>query len=277
MIVAVASGKGGTGKTTVATNLALVSDGVQFLDCDVEEPNAHLFLRPQIGRRTPVGIPVPQVDEFKCTQCGKCAEACEFNAIVVIREKVLVFPELCHGCGACSYVCPAGAISEVEREIGVVEDGTAHGMEFVQGILHVGEPMATPLIRWEKRLVKPEKTVIVDCSPGTSCPVIEAVRGSDFCLLVTEPTPFGLHDLRLAVEMVRTLAIPMGVVINCADLGDSGVREYCRREGIPVLLEIPLDRRIATAYSRGVPIVEALPEYEAKFRELFQRIGDMVV
>lgn len=272
MIISVASGKGGTGKTTIATNLALSLSGVQFMDCDVEEPNAHIFLKPTIKKRISVGIPVPQVDDEKCTYCGKCSDICEFNAIVVIKEKILLFPGLCHGCGGCSYICPVDAIREIEREVGVIEQGEASNMEFIHGILNVGEPMAPPLIRKEKKLIDRNRTVIVDSSPGTSCPVVEAVKGSDFCLLVTEPTPFGLNDLELAVEMVRKLHIPIGVVINCADVGDRKVWQYCEEESIPILMEIPLDRRIAEAYSKGNPLVDAIPEYRDKFLDLYTKI-----
>lgn len=275
MIISVASGKGGTGKTTIATNLALSLNGVQFIDCDVEEPNAHIFLKPMIRKRISVGIPVPQVDDEKCTYCGKCAQICEFNAIVVIKEKVLLFPELCHGCGGCSYICPADAIKEVDREIGVIEEGVADNINFIHGILNVGEPMAPPLIRKEKKLINNGKTVIIDSSPGTSCPVVEAVKGSDFCMLVTEPTPFGLNDLRLAVEMTRKLHIPIGVVINCADVGDRKVWQYCEEESIPILMEIPLDRRIAETYSKGIPLIKAIPEYSDKFLELYNKVSSL--
>jgi len=271
MIVSVASGKGGTGKTTIATSLALSLGEVQFLDCDVEEPNAHIFLKSQIDERISVGIPVPEVDKSKCNYCGKCAEVCEFNAIVVIKKKVLIFPELCHGCGGCSYVCPEKAINEVEREIGVIEKGSLGKIDFIHGVLNVGEPMAPPLIRQVKKHVN-SKDAIIDASPGTSCPVVEAVNGSDFCLLVTEPTPFGLNDLRLAVEMLRKLTIPFGVVINCADIGDEEVERYCGSEGIPILMTIPWDRRIAEAYSKGIPLIEALPEYKSRFSQLYGEI-----
>jgi len=275
MIISVASGKGGTGKTTIATNLALSLNGVQFIDCDVEEPNAHIFLKPIIRKRISVGIPVPQVDDEKCTYCGECAKICEFNAIVVIKEKVLLFPELCHGCGGCSYICPADAIKEVDREIGVIEEGVADNIDFIHGVLNVGEPMAPPLIRKEKKLINSGKTVIIDSSPGTSCPVVEAVKGSDFCLLVTEPTPFGLNDLRLAVEMIRKLRIPIGVVINCADVGDRKVWQYCEEESIPILMEIPLDRRIAESYSKGIPLIKAILEYRDKFLELYIKVSSL--
>ncbi len=272
MIISVASGKGGTGKTIISTSLALSLGEVQFLDCDVEEPNAHIFLKPQINERISAGIPVPEVDETKCNFCGKCAQICEFNAIVVIKKKVLFFPELCHGCGGCSYICPENAIKEVEREIGVIEKGRSGNIDFSHGILNVGEPMAPPLIKQVKGLITNNKDVIIDASPGTSCPVVETVKGSDFCLLVTEPTPFGLNDLKLAVEMLKKLAIPCGVVINCADIGDDEVNKYCESEKIPILMTIPWDRKIAEAYSRGTPLIEALPEFRNKFSKLHKEI-----
>ena len=272
MIISVASGKGGTGKTIISTSLALSLGDVQFLDCDVEEPNGHIFLKPQINERISVGIPVPEVDESKCNFCGKCAQICEFNAIVVIKKKVLFFPELCHGCGGCSYICPENAIKEVEREIGVIEKGRSGNIDFSHGILNVGEPMAPPLIKQVKGLITNNKDAIIDASPGTSCPVVETVKGSDFCLLVTEPTPFGLNDLILAVEMLKKLAIPYGVVINCADIGDNEVNKYCESENIPILMTIPWDRKIAEAYSKGTPLIEALPEFKNKFFKLHKEI-----
>jgi MinD superfamily P-loop ATPase len=272
MIISVASGKGGTGKTTVSTSLALSVGKVQFLDCDVEEPNAHIFLKPHIHQRKSVGILVPEVDEAKCSYCGKCAQLCEFNAIVVIKQKVLFFPALCHGCGGCSYICPEKAIGEVEREIGVIESGNSGLIDFSHGILNVGEPMAPPLIKQVKRLITNNKKIIIDASPGTSCPVVETVKGTDFCLLVTEPTPFGLNDLKLAVGMLRKLAIPFGVVINSADIGDQEAVRYCESEGIPIVMTIPWDRRIAEAYSSGIPLVEALPDFQDKFSQLYKTI-----
>ncbi|MCK5255444.1 MAG: ATP-binding protein [Deltaproteobacteria bacterium] len=272
MILSVASGKGGTGKTIISTSLALSLGEVQFLDCDVEEPNGHIFLKPQINERLSVGIPVPEVDETKCNFCGKCAQICEFNAIVVIKKKVLFFPELCHGCGGCSYICPENAIKEVEREIGVIEKGRSGNIDFSHGILNVGEPMAPPLIKQVKGLITNNKDVIIDASPGTSCPVVETVKGSDFCLLVTEPTPFGLNDLILAVEMLKKLAIPSGVVINCADIGDDEVNKYCQSENIPILMTIPWDRKIAEAYSRGTPLIKAMPEFQNRFSQIYGEI-----
>ncbi len=279
MIISVASGKGGTGKTLVATSLALsLKDkyDVQLLDCDVEEPNDHIFLKPNITRSEAVSIPVPKVDEEKCTHCGICAEACAYNAIAVVKEYVLTFPELCHGCGACSYLCPEKAISEVPHEIGVIETGLADSIDFGHGKLSIGQAMAPPVIRKVKGLVDNNKVVIVDASPGTSCPVVEAIKDSDFCLLVTEPTPFGLNDLVLAVETVRQLDIPCGVVLNRAGVGDGKTEEYCRQENIPILLTIPLDTAIAGFYSRGVTLVEGMPHYKNGFIELFDKIKEVV-
>jgi MinD superfamily P-loop ATPase len=276
MIIAIASGKGGTGKTTVATNLAVSlarrNRAVQLLDCDVEEPNCHLFLRPGIETAETVGLPVPEVDEEKCTGCGQCARICQFSAIACVKKKVLVFPELCHGCGGCIRVCPEGAITEVERQIGMVELGQADGIEFIHGRLRIGEAMSPPLIRAVKGHIRDRGTSIIDAPPGTSCPVIEAVKDCHVCLLVTEPTPFGLNDLKLAVGMVRSMGLPHGVIINRADVGDRKVTEYCRGEGIEILMEIADDRRIAQGYSRGELIVDLLPEYEQQFQRLTEKI-----
>ena len=279
MIIAIASGKGGTGKTLVATSLALsLKDiyNVQLLDCDVEEPNDHIFMKPTITRSEAVSIPVPKVDEAKCTHCGKCAEVCAFHAIAVLGEYVLTFPELCHGCGACSYLCPEQAISEVPHEIGVIETGQADGVAFGHGKLNIGQAMAPPVIRKVKSLVDKDSVVIIDASPGTSCPVVEAIKDSDFCLLVTEPTPFGLNDLVLAVETVRQLRIPCGIVLNRAGVGDGKTEEYCRKENIPILLTIPLDMNIAGLYSKGVPLVEGMPDYKNSFIQLYEKIGETV-
>jgi len=229
MIISVASGKGGTGKTTVAVNIALsINSSVQFLDCDVEEPNAHIFIKPAIKDRIPSYIPVPEIDKTKCNFCGKCAEVCVYNAIAVLKKDVLLFKELCHGCGACSFLCPQGAIREVDREIGFVELGEKYNLQFVQGKLNIGEAMSPPLIRAVKKHINPGVVSFIDAPPGTSCPVIESIKGSDFCILVTEPTPFGLYDLTLAVEVLRKLEIPFGVVINRSDLGNEKTDEYCK-------------------------------------------------
>jgi MinD superfamily P-loop ATPase len=271
--VAIASGKGGTGKTTVAVNLALTLGGrLQFLDCDVEEPNAHLFVQPKIGEVRPVQVLVPQVNEELCTACGACSRACRYHAIVSLKTKPLVFPELCHGCGGCALACEAGAIRETPREVGVIERGLHGEIRFASGRLNVGEAMAGPVIRALKSAADRSLLTIIDAPPGTSCPVVASVRESDFVVLVTEPTPFGLNDLALAVGMVRELQQPFGVVINRSDIGDDAVREYCEAEGIPLLLEIPEDRRVAEAYSRGEPAIQAVPAMRESFERLYENI-----
>jgi len=275
MILAIASGKGGTGKTTVAVNLAKVFGfRVQLLDCDVEEPNDHLFLKGTPRGEEPVTIPVPQVDESLCDGCGECSRLCEYHAIVSFGNTALVFPEMCHGCGGCAKVCPKKAIRERGQRIGLVETMESGNVTLIQGRLDIGVAMSPPLIRAVKARLRKGVPAILDAPPGTSCPVIATLRGADFVVLVTEPTPFGFHDLRLAVDMVRELRIPFGVVVNRVGIGDDRVHVFCGNEDIPVLLEIPDDRRIAEAYSRGELVVEALPEYLAHFERLREAVRE---
>jgi len=279
MIISVASGKGGTGKTLIATSLALslkAREKVQLLDCDVEEPNAHIFLKPAITSSESVYIPIPKVDEDKCTYCGKCAQVCAYHAIAVLGEHVLTFPQLCHGCGACSYLCPENAISEEGREGGVVERGHSDGVEFAHGKLNVGEAMAPPVIIKVKEQASNNGVVIIDAPPGTSCPVVESIKGSDFCILVTEPTPFGLNDLMLAVETVRELNIPFGVVLNRIGVGYKDVEKYCLEEDIPIMLTIPLDAEIARLYSKGIALVEGIPQWKSRFIEVLDGIREIL-
>lgn len=272
MKIAIASGKGGTGKTTVATNLAFVAARggrtVTYLDCDVEEPNGAIFLKPQFDLDRPVAAAVPKVDADKCTGCGLCGKICQYSAIVAMDRTVLTFPELCHGCGGCWLVCPVGAIAEDSRPIGRLQTGRAGDVQFVQGLLDIGQAMSPPLIRAVKAAAPPAELTVADCPPGTSCPVIEAVRGCDYVLLVTEPTPFGLHDLKLAVATVRELHLPFGVVINRCDAGDDRTRRFCELRRVAVLAEIPDLREVAEAYSRGALVAEASGGYRAGIERL---------
>ena len=276
--VAVASGKGGTGKTTVATNLAWVAAqhgrSVAYLDCDVEEPNGQIFLRPEVKWRRPVTLPVPRVDPDACDLCGECGEICEFSAIVPIGAKVLVFPQLCHSCGGCRLVCPLQAISEIPREVATLMGGEVDGVEYLQGLLNIGEAMSPPIIRALKALAPQAELVIVDAPPGTSCPVVEAVGGCDRVLLVTEPTPFGLHDLELALDTIGRLGIPCEVVVNRAGLNGAATRELCSSRGVEIAAELPDSRSVAEAYSRGELAAETDPEFRDRFRSLLKHIGN---
>ena len=283
MKIAIASGKGGTGKTTVAINLALIGEKimpgkVNLLDCDVEAPNAGIFLKPDIKNSQEVGIMIPIVDQEKCSACGKCAEVCAFNAISVVQKKVMVFPEVCHGCGNCLLNCPDDAISEELYPTGLIEMGKAGEINFFQGKLEIGQMMATPIIRQLKNMeMERDNIIIYDAPPGASCPFIETVKGSDFVLLVTEPTAFGLHDLKKAAEIVRDhLHIPLGVIINRDGIGDAQVEIYCRENGLEVLLKIPFEKKVAEYYSNGIPLVEADSRFEELFAGLFEDIRKRV-
>lgn len=277
MIISIASGKGGTGKTTIATNLAAVlGPQAQLLDCDVEQPNAHLFLQPNFYRSEPVYTPVPEVNRDRCTLCGECESICQFKAIVVVGDQVMTFPELCHSCGGCFAVCPEDAITETGRELGTIEAGLCDGLLFIHGQSRVGEAMSPPLIRRVRAEGEPDRITIIDAPPGTSCPVIAAMKGADFVLLVTEPTPFGLNDLELAAGAVDVLGIPAGLVINRADIGDDRVKDYAASVGLPILLELPFDRRVAEAYSQGELLVTAIDGMKSRFEGLYADIEAIV-
>lgn len=270
MIIAIASGKGGTGKTTIAVSLALtINNDAQLLDCDVEEPNTHIFIKPTINTEEDVFIKIPQVNLEKCTFCGKCSSVCAFSAIAVVPWAVTIFPELCHSCGACKYFCPNQAITEVDKSIGIIAFGKKHNLEFIQGKLNVGQAMPTPLIDATKKYINYNKHTIIDVPPGTSCAMIHAVSNTDYCILVTEPTPFGLNDLKLAVEVLIKLQIPFGVIINRCDIGNSDVEKYCQKQDIKILMQIPFQREIAQNYSIGKPLIELFPAYKEELQKLF--------
>ena len=276
MIISIASGKGGTGKTTIATNLALSLGEAQLIDCDVEEPNANIFLKADIAESVDVTVDVPKIDKKKCNCCGKCSEFCAYNALAVVPSSVLVFPELCHSCGGCELVCPQDAISWSKRVIGKIEHGMVDGFDFYHGLLNVGEIMAIPVLKALKKKIDSNKNVILDAPPGTSCPVIETLNGSDYCILVTEPTPFGLHDLKLAIDVVRHMYIPFGVIINRDGVGDKKAELYCQQEKIPVLMKIPHSKEIAHLYSKGIPFVKELSIWREEFVKLFKKISEEV-
>lgn len=280
--ISVAAGKGGTGKTLIATSLALALNDrhpgrVQIFDCDVEEPNAHLLLRPDIEQTETVSILVPYVDKQKCDRCGACAKACQYSAIAVIRDAILTFPELCSGCGVCAYVCPRRAIDEETREVGVVSSGrTSDGIEFHDGTVNVGVQRSGPVTRAVKRRIKPDMITVVDAPPGTACPMQETIEVSDFCILVTEPTPFGLSDLKAAVDTCNALAVPCGVIVNRDGPTDPGIGDYCRGQQIPLLLRIPQLREVAEAYSRGVTLTAAFPEWREAFLSTYDQMTRMI-
>ncbi len=273
MIITIASGKGGTGKTTVATNLAAsLEERVRLLDCDVEEPNAHIFLHPEQTETKTVTTMVPEVDSSLCNHCGACDEICQFSAITLMGETIMIFPEMCHSCRGCMMVCPENALRESSRELGEIVRGNSGAVELVYGRLRVGEAMSPPLIEKVKENIDNDMINIVDAPPGTSCPVIAALKESDYVLLVTEPTPFGLNDLVLAVEAVRTMAIPFGIIINRCDAGDDKTKKYAEKQGIPIMMEIPDKREIAENYSKGIMMTDAIPEMKESFRSLYARI-----
>ncbi len=278
MWITVASGKGGTGKTTVAVSLALSIDNAMYADADVEEPNGALFLKPEIEKEISYTEPIPQIDTNVCTFCGKCADACVYKAIVILKplKKAMFFPELCHSCGLCAYVCPVeGALTEVPKEKGKIRFGKSGNLKFVEGLLNLGEASTTPLIRGiKKHLPKDETVVVIDAPPGTSCPVVEATEDSDFVLLVAEPTPFGLNDLKLTVSLLKDMGKPMGIVINKWEEGNNLIERYAEAEGLPFLGKIPFSRDIAEKYSKGIPVIYALENGKEIFSGIYEKIKE---
>jgi MinD superfamily P-loop ATPase len=274
--IAVASGKGGTGKTLVAVNLALSVKADQLLDCDVEEPNDHIFINPDEIKVEKVEVLVPDIDLKKCTYCRKCAEFCQYNALFVAGETAMVFNELCHSCGGCKLICPENAITEKPRTIGEIVIGESKDIELVYAKLNIGEALAVPVISAVKDRMKKEGLIVLDSPPGAACPVVESVIDSDYCIMVTEPTPFGLHDLEVATEVVMQLKIPLGVVVNFAGIGDRGVYEFCNEKGIPIIMEIPYERRIAELYSNGIPFTVEMPEWKTCFQEMLVTIKEQI-
>jgi MinD superfamily P-loop ATPase len=270
MKIAILSGKGGTGKTTVSASLAVSLSSCQYIDCDVEEPNGSIFLKPELTESSPVKVLVPKVDMTKCDSCGRCAKACQFNAIAVVKDEVLIFPEICHHCGACVIACPNDAIHETERTIGVVETNKAN--TFLQGKLNIGEPISIPIIQELKNRIREDMPVILDCPPGASCTVVQSIEGCDFCVLVTEPTPFGLHDVKIAVELVRKMRMPFGIILNKASEDSKLIHEFCQNEGIEILMEIPFSQEIAEGYSKGILPVQNNSFWKKEFEKLYKKI-----
>ena len=276
MKISIASGKGGTGKTTISTNLALSIGDAQFFDCDVEEPNSNIFLKTDIVESEDVNVLIPEINKEKCNFCGKCSDFCSYNALALVKKDVLVFPDLCHSCGGCKLVCPKDAIEYKYRNIGKIDHGKKEGIDFYQGLLNVGEAQAIPVLKALKRKIDKGKNVIMDAPPGTACPVVETVETSDYCILVTEPTPFGLNDLKIAVDTVRLLGVPFGVIINRDGVGDNKVELYCQQEKIKILAKIPQSKEIAEFYSNGIPFVKKLSSWDNEFKKIFTVISEEV-
>lgn len=279
--IAVASGKGGTGKTTIAAHtahyLAKKHQNIEYIDCDVEEPNGHFFLKPKWNQESPVFSDNPEINKEICTGCGKCAEICQFNAIICLNKNAMAFSELCHSCGGCSLVCPVQAITYKKNQIGTIHCGKSGNIDFYQGLLQIGKAMSPPLIRELKKKSKNISYSIFDCPPGASCPAVESIRDSDYVILVTEPTPFGLNDLKISIDMVRELKVPFGIFINRFDLGNNETEEYCQKENIPIIGRIPNDRKIAYLYSKGSLFTEEIPDYKNVFAQMMKQIENFLI
>jgi MinD superfamily P-loop ATPase len=272
MKIAFASGKGGTGKTTISTNIAkLMSEksSVQFIDCDVEEPNGHLFLKPTIRHSVYVKVFVPRIDEVKCTNCGECSAFCAYKAIASLPNTTLVFPELCHSCGGCKMVCPENAITENLRKVGLIERGSASGIDFIHGKLNVGEAMSSPLIKRIGKYIDENSLVLIDSPPGANCGTLSTLKLADMVVLIAEPTPFGLNDLEIIARMLKAINKPFGVIINRAGIGDEIIENWCKTENVPVWGKIPDDMMIAELCSNGALVVDIL----VHIRKIFETIS----
>ena len=282
MRIAVASGKGGTGKTSIATSLSQCltkQSPIHYMDCDVEAPNGHLFLKPIISSESDAVVMIPEWLEERCTLCGKCTEVCQFHALVKAGQKIMVFPQLCHGCGSCSLNCQEQAFREVPYPIGKLQFGiTPDGIRFSNGLLTIGEPMATPIIRQLKKAhpQQPDEIEIRDAPPGASCSVVETLRGTDFVLLVTEPTSFGLHDLRQMVSIVKEMHIPAGIIVNRDGMNGAGMEDALLSFDLPILMKIPFDRELATGLARGETIIQIRPDYKQKFQEMYFQVKEII-
>lgn len=275
MVISIASGKGGTGKTTIAANLAWVASTtgpVTFLDCDVEEPDAHFYLKPVWTGEEEVCVPAPVIDSTRCDGCGKCAEFCRFNALAAIRGGVLVFEELCHGCGGCALACASNCITYVDRRVGIVREGSRGSVCLFQGVLDIGEPFAVPVLRKVREHQAEQQLTVIDSPPGTSCPMVNSIRGSDYCILVTEPSPFGRHDLDLAHRTATGLAVPHGVIINRSWSCDAVIEDYCNREGLDIIGRIPYSRALAEACSRGELQTETHGDSSRQYTRILEEV-----
>ena len=281
MKITVMSGKGGTGKTTAATNMALSLENVQFLDADVEEPNASIFLKPEFsGKSEKVWRNIPDIQQNKCSGCRSCLEFCEYNALARLGEKIIVYPEVCNSCGGCKIICPEKAIQDEKRQVGEITGGRStfnyRSIDFWQGKLTVGEASAVPLIVELKEKINENQTVIIDAPPGATCPTIESASDSDFIILVTEPTPFGLHDLKIAVELVEKIGKPHGIIINRSQPeADKIIENFCRDKQVDILLKIPFSREIAELYSSGIPFITEMKYWQDKFQQVMVDIKEM--
>ena len=273
MIISIASGKGGTGKTTVASSLASIIENCVYIDCDVEEPNGHILLKPEIANEVPAYKLIPQINPKECNFCNKCIEVCEFHALLNLKTEILLFDELCHSCGACSYFCPQKAIVEVKKEIGKIRTGiTENNILFFDAFLKVGESAAAPLIRKIKGVYQGDRPTIIDSPPGTSCSMFEAVKNSDYCILVTESSPFGLSDLKLAINVLKEIDLSFGIIINKYDETFSQMEEYIAKDDHNLLLKIPFRMDIAECYSKGELPMRVIKGYRQLMEELLEKL-----